>query len=216
MDLVDGPDVDEVLGSQEPRQLAEVAQTRTPARTIRFVLFTGEEAGFLGSRADVRAHRADLDRTRAVITLDEGTGRITGFSTGGRADLVTAADAALRTVSGFGPFTQTTDAFVGTDNYDYLVEGVPNFVANQDADAYLPNYHASSDTLDKVDSRELKVNAAITAVFAWELADAANPPGQRQTRSEVEDLVKATGLDQKMKAFGLWDDFMSGARGRAP
>ena len=198
------------------RQMAAVAKTRPPSRTIRFVLFTGEEAGFLGSRGDARAHRTELDRTVAVITLDEGTGRITGFSTGGRADLVTAADAALVPVNGLGPFTQTTDAFVGTDNYDYLVEGVPNFVANQDADPYLPNYHASSDTLDKVDSRELKANTAIAAVFAWELADAVNPPGSRQARSEVEDLVKATGLDQKMRAFGLWDEFVSGARGRAP
>ena len=205
-----------VLVIDAARQMAIVAKTHRPARTIRFVLFTGEEAGFLGSRADARAHRAELDQTVAVITIDEGTGRTTGFSTGGRTDLVAAVDAALRTVSGFGPFTQTTDAFVGTDNYDYLVEGVPNFVANQDADSYLPNYHASSDTLDKVDGRELKVNTAIAAVFAWELANAADPPGPRQTRSEVESLLEATGLDQKMKAFGLWDDFVSGARGRAP
>jgi hypothetical protein len=205
-----------VLVIDAARQMAVVAKGHRPARTIRFVLFTGEEAGFLGSRADARAHRAELDQAVAVITLDEGTGRTTGFSTGGRTDLVAAADAALRTVSGFGPFTQTTDAFVGTDNYDYLVEGVPNFVANQDADSYLPNYHASSDTLDKVDSRELKLNTAISAVFAWELADAVSPPGPRQTRSAIEDLVKATGLDEKMKAFRLWDDFVSGARGRAP
>lgn len=205
-----------VLAIDAARQLAVVAKARKPARTIRFVLFTGEEAGFLGSRGDAHAHRAELDRTVAVITLDEGTGRITGFSTGGRADLVAAADAALRPVNGLGPFTQTTDAFVGTDNYDYLVEGVPNFVANQDADSYLPNYHASSDTLDKVDRRELKVNTAIAAVFVWDLADAVSPPGPRQTRSEVENLVKATGLDQRMKAFRLWDDFVSGVRGRAP
>jgi len=205
-----------VLVIDAARQMAVVAKAGRPSRTIRFVLFTGEEAGFLGSRADARAHRAELDRTVAVITLDEGTGRTTGFSTGGRADLVEAVDAALGAVNGFGPFTQTTDAFVGTDNYDYLVEGVPNFVANQDADAYLLSYHASSDTLDKVDSRELKVNTAIAAVFAWELADAASPPGPRQTRSEVESLVIRTGLDKNMKAFRLWDDFVSGARGRAP
>jgi Zn-dependent M28 family amino/carboxypeptidase len=198
------------------RQIAIVAKKRRPSRTIRFVLFTGEEAGFLGSRGDVRAHRAVLDRTVAAITIDEGTGRTTGFSTGGRSDLVAAADAALGPASGLGPFTQTTDAFVGTDNYDYLVEGVPNFVANQDAAPYLPSYHASTDTLEKIDYRELKVNTAIMAVFAWELADATSPPGPRQTRSEVESLVRTTGLDQRMRAFRLWDDFVSGERGRAP
>jgi carboxypeptidase Q len=89
-------------------------------------------------------------------------------------------------------------------------------VANQNVDVYLPNYHASSDTFDKVDIHELKANTAVAAVFAWELANAERPPGPRQTRSEVDTLIKATALDQKMQAFSLWEDFASGKRGRAP
>ena len=198
------------------RQMAAVAKAHRPARTIRFILFTGEEAGFLGSLADLRQHRNDLDRVVAMITVDGGTSRTTGFSTGGRADLVAAADAALASVQAFGPFTQTTDAFVGTDNYDYLVEGVPNFVANQDADTYLPYYHASSDTFDKVDVRDLKINTAIAAVFTWNLANASTVPGPRQTRAEIESLIKATDLERSMRAWGMWDTFVSGTRGRAP
>ena len=33
-----------------------------PRRTIRFVLFSGEEEGLLGSWAYARAHRADMDK----------------------------------------------------------------------------------------------------------------------------------------------------------
>ena len=198
------------------RQIVAVAKAHRPARTIRFVLFTGEEDGFLGSKADTQLHREDLDRTVAMVTFDTGTGRTTGFSTGGRADLVAAADAALAPVEGLGPFTQTSDAFVGTDNYDYLIEGVPNFVANQDVDPYLPHYHASTDTFDKVDVREMKANTAIAAVFVWDLANAQAPPGPRQTRAEVEGLIKATGLDKQMQTYHLMEDFLSGKRGRAP
>jgi carboxypeptidase Q len=205
-----------VLVIDAARQIAAVAGEHQPRRTIRFVLFTGEEAGFLGARADARLHRAELDQTVAMITFDAGVGRTTGFSTGGRADIVAAADAALEPTAGLGPFTQTTDAFIGTDNYDYLIEGVPNFVANQNVDTYLPNYHASSDTFDKVDIRELKANTAVAAVFTWELANSEQRPGSRQTRSEVAAVVKATALDQKMRAFSLWDDFESGKRGREP
>jgi hypothetical protein len=205
-----------VLVVDAAREIAAVAREHPPRRTIRFVLFSGEEAGFLGSRADARLHRAELDQTVAMITFDAGAGRTTGFSTGGRSDIVAAADAALEPAAGLGPFTQTTDAFIGTDNYDYLIEGVPNFVANQNVDAYLPNYHASSDTFDKVDIRELKANAAVAAVFTWELADSEQRAGSRQTRSEVTAVVEATALDQKMRAFSLWDDFESGKRGREP
>jgi hypothetical protein len=187
-----------------------------PRRTLRFVLYTGEEASMYGSFAEVRSHRVELDRVRAQIIYDEGTGRTSGFSTGGRADIVSGVDAALAAVAALGPFKQTTDAFVGTDNYDYLVEGVPTLVANQDGPPYLPDYHAESDTLDKVDTRELKANTAIAAVLAWGLADREKPLGPRQSRAEVETLTKATGLDEQMKVFGLWDAFASGARGREP
>ena len=118
-------------------------------------------------------------------------------------------------IAGLGPFTQTVDAFVGTDNYDYLVEGVPTLVANQDGPPYLPDYHAESDTFDKVDLRELRANLAIAAVVTWALADRAEPPAPRQNRAEVEALLEATGLAAQMRVFGLWAGFESGARGRA-
>jgi carboxypeptidase Q len=198
------------------RQAAALARDGVrPRRTLRFVLYTGEEAGLWGSFADVRQHRSELDRVKAQVVFDVGSGKTSGFSLGGRADLQPAVEAALAPASARGPFSQTTDAFLGTDNYDYLVEGVPTLVANQDAQPYLPDYHAESDTFDKVDQEQLKANTAIAAVVTWGLADLAYPPAPRQTRAEVEALVQATGLGQQMKAFGLWEPFASGARGRA-
>jgi carboxypeptidase Q len=198
------------------RQMAALAKTGTrPRRTVRFVLYTGEEAGMFGSLGEVRARRGHLDDVKAQVIFDEGTGRTSGFSLGGRDDLRPAVSAALAPVAALGPFEQTVDAFVGTDNYDYLVEGVPTLVANQDGAPYLPDYHAESDTFDKADLRELKLNTGVAAAVTWGLANAEALPG-RQSRGQVEALLKATGLDQQMKTFGYWDDFVSGARGRAP
>src|SRR5437868_3584207 len=59
-----------------------------PRRSIRFALFTGEEQGTLGSRAYVSRHRNEMDKVAAVLIFDEGTGKATGFSLGGRKDLV--------------------------------------------------------------------------------------------------------------------------------
>ncbi|HEV1995111.1 MAG TPA: M20/M25/M40 family metallo-hydrolase, partial [Candidatus Acidoferrum sp.] len=55
-----------------------------PRRTIRFVLFSGEEQGTVGSFEYVKVHRAELDKLRAMITYDAGIGRVTGYSLGGR------------------------------------------------------------------------------------------------------------------------------------
>jgi hypothetical protein len=194
------------------RQIAAVGSR--PRRSIRFALFTGEEQGMFGSLGYARTHAAELDRHAAVAVFDTGTGRFTGFSLGGRADLKEVVEAALRGHAGERPLEHTTDAFVGTDNFDFLLEGVPNLVANQEPAGYLENYHASSDTFEKADLHALRSNAALAAALVWGLADA---PGRapRQDRAAIDDVLGQTGLADQMRTFGLWDAWENGDRGRA-
>jgi carboxypeptidase Q len=187
-----------------------------PRRTIRFVLFSGEEQGTIGSYEYVKAHRAEMDKTRAMITFDAGSGRVTGYSLGGRRDIEAGVREVLKPLESWGANDHTVDASFGTDNFDFLLEGVPNLVANQEVSNYLANYHAASDTLDKVDIRELKLNTALAALTAWGIADRIEPLGKRLTRTELDVLVKETGLDQQMKLLGYWDAWQSGTRGRKP
>ncbi len=187
-----------------------------PRRTIRFVLFSGEEQGTLGSYEYVKAHRAELDKIRAMITYDSGIGRVTGYSLGGRRDIEGGVREVLKALESWGANNHTYDASFGTDNFDFLLEGVPTLVANQEEANYLPNYHAASDTLDKVDMRELKLHTVLAALTAWGIADRAEPLGKRLSRAELEVLVKETGLDQQLKLLGYWDAWQSGVRGRRP
>jgi carboxypeptidase Q len=187
-----------------------------PKRTIRFVLFTGEEQGTVGSLAYVKSHAAELDKIRGVIIFDTGSGRVSGYSLGGRRDTETGLRQILKPLDPWGATQHTSDASFGTDNFDFLLEGVPTFVANQEISNYLANYHAASDTFDKVDQRELKLNAVIAALTAWGIADRAEPFGKRLSRAELDVLVKETGLDEQMKLLGYWEQWQSGARGRKP
>ena len=187
-----------------------------PRRTIRFILFSGEEQGTIGSYEYVKAHRAELDKIRAVIVLDSGIGRVTGYSLGGRRDTEAGVREVLKPLESWGANHHTYDASFGTDNFDFLLEGVPTLVANQEEANYLPNYHAASDTLDKVDMRELKLHTALAALTAWGIADRSEALGKRLTRAEIETQMKETGLDQQMKALGYWESWQSGARGRKP
>jgi carboxypeptidase Q len=187
-----------------------------PRRTIRFILFSGEEEGLLGSWGYVRAHRAEMDKYRGVVVYDSGIGRVTGYSLGGRHDIEAATREILKPFAGWGADNHTLDATTGTDHLDFLLEGVPTLVANQEVANYLQNYHATSDTFDKVDIRELKLNTVLAAVTAWGIADRQEPIGKRQTRAEVESLMKETGLDKELQQLGMWNDYLSGARGRQP
>ena len=191
-----------------------IAAGPRPRRTMRFVLFTGEEQGLLGSRGYVARHRAELDDHVAVLIHDIGDGRIRGYYENGRADLVPALRRALAPVAAFDGAGSNDEGILGTDNFDFLLEGVPNFVADQETDRYLADYHASSDTFDKVDLREARWNAAIAAVAVRGFADAEGRPGPRQSRAEVARLLERTGLDKQMKTYGLWEEWESGRRGR--
>ncbi len=187
-----------------------------PRRTMRFILFSGEEQGLVGSWQYVEAHRAELDKYRGVVIFDDGVGRVTGFSLGGRHDIEPAVREILKPFAGWGVDDHTYDATTGTDHLDFLLEGVPNLVANQEVANYLQNYHAASDTFDKVDIRELKLNTVIAAVTAWGFADRAEPIGARYSRAQMEKLVKDVGLDQELKGLGMWEGWESGTRGRKP
>jgi carboxypeptidase Q len=184
-----------------------------PARTLRFALWNGEEQGMFGSWGYTLAHEAELDNHVMASSFDIGCGRITGFFTGRRPELPPLVDRALEPVKGLGPFTQVDEPIVGTDNFDFMLHGVPNLVANQEPALYGPNYHARSDELDKCDVYQLRLNTAIMAALAYGFAqmDAKLP---RHSRVQVEELTRTTDLLQQMKAFNVHADWSAGKRGR--
>jgi carboxypeptidase Q len=186
-----------------------------PRRTLRFVLFTGEEQGMWGSAGYVLRHAAEMDKHNAVVVFDMGTGRTTGFFLNGREELRQPLGHALAGVAGLEAAENPIDGIDGTDNFDFLLSGVPNLVANQDAAPYLPPYHAESDTVDRVNVRELRANTALASSLVWWLAENPERFGRRLSRDEVGKLLVDTKLDAQMKAFGQWEDFQSGKRGVA-
>jgi hypothetical protein len=184
-----------------------------PKRTIRFALWNGEEQGMVGSWKYTEQHESELGDHIVAASFDIGSGRTSGFFTGGRPDLVPLVDASLEPVSGLGPFQQIDAALVGTDNFDFMIEGVPNLVAIQADANYASNYHAESDTFDKVDQQQARLNAAVAAAVIWGFAN-GDERLPRQSSAEIETVVQTFGLEESMRNFGIWPDWESGARGR--
>jgi hypothetical protein len=185
-----------------------------PRRSIRFILFSGEEEGLLGSRAYSRAHRDELDAAAGVIIYDSGTGKTTGFATGGRKDVLATAQQLIAPFQPFGLTELKTDMEWGTDHFDFMLEGVPTFVADQDEANYLENYHAVSDTYDKVDFPQLKKHVAEAAAFAFALANLPEKIGPRYSRAQVEQSIHDTGSEELFKSNGLWEPWLRGELGR--
>jgi carboxypeptidase Q len=185
-----------------------------PRRTIRFILFSGEEQGLIGSRLYAYNHRAELDKAAGVIIYDMGTGKTTGFSLGGRKDVYYSAKDLIAPLAQFDVKELKTDMEWGMDHFDFMLEGVPTFVAEQQEANYLENYHAISDTYDKVDFAQLKKHVAEAAALSVELADLLVKIGPRLSRDQIEQTMRDTKSVEMFKAFGIWDDWVSGQRGR--
>ena len=184
-----------------------------PERTIRFALWNGEEQNLNGSFQYRKQHAAELDQHVVAASFDIGSGKTVGFFTGGRPELVPLVDSHLLPVAGLGPFQQVDVPIVGTDNFDFMIEGVPNLVALQADANYASNYHAESDTFDKVDQQQARLNSAIAAALLWGFAN-SNERLPRQTHAEVEALINSTDLEKQMRDFAVWDEWSDGTRGR--
>jgi carboxypeptidase Q len=142
-----------------------------PKRTIRFILFSGEEQGLLGSRAYAEAHAREADSIQAVLVLDNGTGAITGQALQGRKDLEGLWRQLLAPVASLGADSVRDASKGGTDHLSFLPYGVPGFNFDQLSRGYNHTHHSQSDTYDKAVPGDLKQAAAVMAVTAYELAN---------------------------------------------
>ena len=203
--------VNAVLVLEAARAIAQSAER--PRRTIRFALFSGEEAGLFGSLAYVRKHREELDRFSAVVVHDMGLGKISGYAVNGRPELEEPLRQAMAAL-GSRASSHTTEAFFGSDHFDFLLEGVPSLVAMQDTSDYAATYHSAADTFDKVSIPDLRDRAQIATLTVLGIANLPAKLGKRLTREEVGFLLKDTGIDDQMQFLRLWEQWQSGARGR--
>src|SRR3954463_328235 len=142
-----------------------------PKRTIRFILFSGEEEGLLGSRAYAAQHEKEADSIQAVLVLDNGTGAITGQALQGRTDLEGLWKQLLAPVAKLGADSVRDANKGGTDHLSFLPYGVPGFNFDQLERGYDHTHHSESDTYDKAVAGDLKQAAAVMAVTAFELAN---------------------------------------------
>lgn len=141
-----------------------------PARTIRFVLFTGEEEGLFGSEHYAQDHAAELRKFQAALVLDNGTGRITGMSLQGHNELRDAWNALFAPLAGLGPFAVRSRDKGGTDHLSFIPYGVPAFNYDQETRGYNHTHHSQADTFDHAVLGDLRQAATVMAVTAYELA----------------------------------------------
>jgi carboxypeptidase Q len=142
-----------------------------PRRTLRVIAWMDEENGGGGSKAYAQSHASELSNHIAAIESDAGAGHPLGF----RMKMPPAALNSLQPlVDILRPVGATvfrpTENSPGSDIEPLVESGVLGIGIIQDGRKYFDYHHSAADTLDKVDPKELKENAAAMAVMGYALA----------------------------------------------
>lgn len=138
-----------------------------PRRTIRVVLFTGEEYGLSGARAYHAAHRGE--RHVAAFETDFGMAAPEAIGVGSEAR-VQAMASLLPLFARFGIREFRPHGF-GSDVQPIVDGGAAAYDLEPDGRHYFDIHHTPADTLDKIRPEDLRRNAAAVALLAWVLAE---------------------------------------------
>ncbi len=151
-----------------------------PRRTIRVVLWSGEEQGLLGSRGYVKNHFGDRltmalkpehAKISAYYNLDNGAGKIRGIFAQGNDEAVPIFKEWLAPFADLGASTVTLRNTGSTDHISYDEIGIPGFQFIQDPLEYgSRTHHTNMDSYDRVSSNDLQQAAIIVASFVYNTA----------------------------------------------
>lgn len=152
-----------------------------PKRTIRIVLWSGEEEeGLFGSRNYVKNHfgdpatmqlTPDQAKVSAYYNLDNGSGRIRGVYLQGNDKVRDLFQEWLAPFKDMGASTLTIDNTGGTDHLSFDAVGIPGFQFIQDPIEYdTRTHHSNMDTYDHLVPEDLKQAATIVAAFVYNTA----------------------------------------------
>jgi Zn-dependent M28 family amino/carboxypeptidase len=151
------------------RQIAKLPSP--PKRTIRFVLFTGEEQGLLGSNAYVKEHKAEMPKVSACLIHDTGTGKVTGLGWNAKAGLKAAIESELAVLKDLGVEELVGRSFPGSDHVPFQGAGVPGCMFNQEIAGYRIAHHTSADCLDMVREPDLIQGTQVMTLAALRIAN---------------------------------------------
>ena len=147
-----------------------------PKRTIRFIMWTGEEQGLLGSRAYVQKHKDELKNISAVFVDDGGTNYSGGLvCIEAMAPMLRSATEAVSKAFPNMPVNirvvQRMPRGGGSDHAPFNGAGVPGFFWSETGRAnYGYIHHTQHDSFDQAIPEYLVQSSVAAAVTAYNLA----------------------------------------------
>lgn len=175
-----------------------------PRRTIRFVLFTGEEQGLDGSFAYVKQHQAEMANHLGSLILDNGQGPVRSLQLGGRDDLLEVFRSFAKSLADIREVKVDDKVEDGTDTLPFSISGLPGINMDQDSPDYKYTHHSAADALEAVKPDVLAQDATLMALTAYWIADRPERLATPWSAEKTAKMLIGQHQDEMLKAFGLW------------
>ncbi|MBO0911952.1 MAG: M20/M25/M40 family metallo-hydrolase [Acidobacteria bacterium] len=147
-----------------------------PRRTLRVIAWMNEEMGATGGERYAKDHAREAQNHIAAIESDLGAEHPLGFRLKAGAGALNQLSPVQDALGQIGAnLLQIVPHSPETDIEPLAQAGVPALGIWQNGLTYFIYHHTPADTLDKVDPRQLRENAASMAVMGYALADMAEP-----------------------------------------
>jgi len=170
--------IDDAAGVVVAMETGELVQRLHlhPKRTLRVIAWMDEENGGRGRDAYTAAHTSEFANHIAAIESDFGAAHPLGFNAKMNQQAIEFLRPVQEILQSFGAdLIKLTSFPPGADISGMSKEGIPTLGLMQDGRTYFNYHHTAADTLDKVDPRELRENAAAMAVMGYALASTDKP-----------------------------------------
>ena len=158
-------------------------------RGIRFICFSAEELGLIGSRAYVDQEESQLDRIDFMLNLDgAGRGGVTGLGLQDWPELIPHFRSLLANMR--MPLLVDVALRRNSDMYPFTLKGVPSgYIRALDERPTGRNWgHTSADTFDKVSKLNLRMDAILTARLLLQAsAFSGEWPARRYSGEEIRE-----------------------------
>lgn len=205
-DLAEGA-IDNGIGSFAILDIARTFKSLNlkPARTIKFVMFMGEEQGLFGSKRMVaKMPESELAKIKMMVNIDMA-GNPQGFNATGHEALAKYLDSVGQIIHEIDTTFENNhqDAvWLASDHRPFLMKGIPFTTLNSQLESKVYDcYHANCDDIELVNEEHIRNTVRFTGMLLWALANEPQLPVQ---------VMDSTTLRDYFVGLGLEDEFLKG------
>jgi Zn-dependent M28 family amino/carboxypeptidase len=185
------------------------ANDLNPKRTVKFIMFMGEEQGLLGSTylVEEAIKNNTIEQIKYMMNLDM-SGNPIGMNAGGKLEdeaFFKDLGAAIQQQDTIYQNTFSNRSGLHSDHQPFMLEGVPILSVHSNLDRSIYGcYHSDCDDFNLVNETHVTNTSRFGTMMLYALADAPKLPATKMDSETTKQFMIDNNLKEKLMIGGDW------------